>query len=336
MAKRAAATTPEAADPRRPPIPRWEELTGADFAAMDRERTIVLVSSSPMEVHGPHLPVCTDVCEAEGLGRRAVEILLERDPTLRFVRLPPLWVAADVVPQPGSVMFRSSTTVRVLSDMGRSLARQGFRHIWVSNFHGGPRHFVPIDLAAHRTNRRYGASMISVFGLLMNRLTGGRSDLGDVLGHIPGLSREELAGDSHGGAVETSMMLHLMGQHVAPGYADLPWVTVSRKMAAQGLRPLVSEGRPSLRELVRGFRHTIKYFEDETYAGKPAIASAAIGAEVLDVLATLTADALGELLRGEIRPEDCYSPLWPARWLFLSETLGWAFERLVGFRTQVF
>ena len=165
-------------------VREWQYLTGRDFAEMDRARTVALVSCSPLEVHGPHLPVITDNWEAEGLALRAIEKLSARFDDLEFVHLPPIYVAADVVPQPGSVMFRPTTILRVLEDLGRSLAKQGFRHIWVSSFHGGPRHFVPIELAAHRTNERYGTKMVSVFSLMIARLTNGGSDLKNVLGQL--------------------------------------------------------------------------------------------------------------------------------------------------------
>jgi creatinine amidohydrolase/Fe(II)-dependent formamide hydrolase-like protein len=68
-------------------------LTEADFVRMDRARTVVMVTCSPLEVHGPHLPVVTDNLEAERISIRTMEILNERDPSLEFVHLPPIYVA---------------------------------------------------------------------------------------------------------------------------------------------------------------------------------------------------------------------------------------------------
>lgn len=311
----------------------WKHLTGSDFAAMDRTRTIVLVTCSPLEVHGPHLPVITDTAEAEGLTLRMVEMLTERDPTLEFVHLPPIYVASDVLPHPGSVMFRSSTITRVLGDLGRSLARQGFVHVWVANFHGGPRHFVSIEKACARTNRRYGTKMISVFSLLVGRLAKGGAELSEVLGHIAGVTPDELRGDHHGGAIETSMMLHLVGEHVDPRYRDLTQRTLDLKRQEEGLPPLPESG---VVDLVKSFKHKLKYYEAETYSGKPQIASAEIGRQMIEVLARHAADALQEVLHGTLRPEECHSPIWPLRWLFTSETLGRLFERAVKYQQRVF
>jgi creatinine amidohydrolase/Fe(II)-dependent formamide hydrolase-like protein len=317
-----------------PPFRRqWQHLSGSDFASMDRARTIVMVTCSPLEVHGPHLPVITDNAEAEGISIRTMEVLHERDPSLQFVHLPPIYVAADVLPHPGSVMFRSSTITRVLADLGRSLARQGFVHIWVASFHGGPRHFIPIEVACERTNRRYGTKMICAFSLLISRLTQGGSELSTVLGAIDGVTPEDLQGDHHGGAIETSIMLHLAGDHVDPGYRTLGQRTLDLKRRQAGLAPLPQRG---VLDLVRSFKHKLKYYESETYSGKPQIASAAIGRDMMDVLARHSADALEELLRGTLTPSECHSPIWPLRWVFTNETLSRCFERAVRYRQRVF
>ncbi len=202
-------------------IREWKYLTGTDFQQMDRAKTVVLVTCSPLEVHGPHLPVITDNLEAQKIAERAVELLHPQFPDRQFVHMPQLFVASDVLPHPGSVNFRSSTIVNVLEDLGRSLAAQGFVDIWVTSFHGGPRHFVPIEVAAHNVNKRYGTRMVSVFSLMLSRLTGGSSDLANFFAGVPGIRKEDLLGDHHGGAVETSLMLHLLGDRVQE-YGSLP------------------------------------------------------------------------------------------------------------------
>lgn len=314
-------------------VREWQYLTGREVDRLDRSRTVAMVTCSPLEVHGPHLPVVTDLHEAEGLSLRTMELLCEEHPEIEFVHLPPVWVAADVLPHPGSVMFRSSTITRVLTDLGRSLARQGFRHLWVASFHGGPRHFVPIEIAADRVRRRWGLGMVSAFSLLLTRLTGGGTDLAHVLGGLPGLTPADLEGDTHGGAIETSLMLHLLERHVAPGWGDLPRLTVNLDLERRGLPPLVDRG---LGQLVRGFRHKLAYFAANTYSGKPALGNAELGSRILDVLARETATALSDVYTGRLRPEDCHSPLWKARWLFTSEALGWAFERILRYENRVF
>ncbi len=314
-------------------VREWQYLTGADFEAMDRKRTVAIVSCSPLEVHGPHLPVITDNWEAEGISLRTMELLCDRHPDISFVHLPPIYVAADVVPQPGSVAFRPDTIVRVLEDLGRSLAVQGFDHIWVGSFHGGPRHFVPIELAAERVNKKYGVHMVSMFSLLVARLTDGSSDVSDVLGTRGGLKPGALEGDTHGGAVETSLMLHLLKRFVDPKHTSLKRTTVGGDLEERGVAPLDDS---NFLGLLRAFKHTLRYFERESFAGDPAIATAELGAEMLEVFAGHAADALSELWTGELEPTDCHSPVWKMRHLLLSPLVSRVFEKAIGYRSQVF
>jgi len=315
----------------------WHEMTGSEFQRLDPEKVIVTVACSPMEVHGPHLPVVTDSIEAESLTKRTIDLLHERHPEITFLRLLPIYTAADVLPHRGSLMFRSSTIVRVMNDLGRTLCKQGFKDIWVSNFHGGPRHFVAIEQSCHVTNQRYGGRMISLFSLLAKRLTEGTSNLSNILGRIEGLTPEELDGDSHGGAIETSMLLHIMGDRVDPCYATLPRRTVDIKLQEQGEPPKASKpGKSSPKDLFRGFKASLKYFEEETYAGKPSIASPEIGRKIIDVLAELSADTLSQVWTRQIHPDECHSPVWPARRIFLSRTASSLFERAVKYRNPIF
>lgn len=318
-----------------PNMREWAELTGTEFAALDRANTPVLVSCSPLEVHGPHLPVVTDNLEAEALCYRAAALFHEIHPEVQILHMPPIYVATDVIPHAGSVMFRSSTIIRVLEDLGRSLARQGFRHIWVASFHGGPRHFVSIETAADRVNRRYGARMVSLFSLLVKRLTGGESHLAKFFADIQGLDVSDLQGDSHAGVVETSILLHLVPDLVARTYRNLPQRTVTLKLQEQGLPPIESD-KPTVRSLMRGFKHKLKYYETETYAGRPAVATPAIGEEMLDRLAAQAAEACGELWTGKLDLGDCRSPLWPVRWIFTSRVATKLFESILRYKNPVF
>ena len=58
--------------------------------------------------------------------------------------------------------------------------------------------------------------MVSVFSLMIARLTEGTSNLDDVLGEVPGVHKPDLKGDTHGGLVETSQLLALHGDGSTP------------------------------------------------------------------------------------------------------------------------
>jgi len=311
---------------------RWETLTKKQFDAIDRERAVVFVTCSPMEVHGPHLPLGADCLEGEGLAERALRFLPERHRERTFLRLPFVWAACDGVPQAGTVAFRSSTTIAFLEDMGRSLAIQGFRNVMVSNFHGSPRHFLAIETACERISRAHGIRMVSVFSLMLSRLNGGGSELVEVLGHIPGVSKSDLEGDTHGGLVETSQLLALHPEWVDPDYKSLPrrtvelWLDESGREKPPGLR-----GKPaSIPQMVKGFKAGIHYFVGDTYAGAPAGASAEIGEQILDTLASRTAEAIAEILDGTLPPVKWHSPFWKMRHIFVNPVAVRFFNWLLG------
>jgi creatinine amidohydrolase/Fe(II)-dependent formamide hydrolase-like protein len=331
MSHATAARTPapQADAPPRARILEWQHLTGAQHAALDPASTIVLVTCSPLEVHGPHLPVAADMAEGDALLVRAVELLGERRPHLTFLRLPSLYLATDVVPQRGSISFDPGTVVRVVEQLGRSLARQGFRHVWVSNFHGGPRHFVALETACARASRRHGIKMLSVFSVMARRITGGSAEVSDFLAGIGGVPKETLVGDAHGGLVETSMLLHILGQHVAEDFTSLPPRSLELSLAEAGRPPVQAGARATLRELVRGFFLKARYFDTETYAGAPAGASAELGRQYLDLFAARTADALAESLDGKLQDADTRTPAYPLRHVLLNRAVGFVVDRFV-------
>ncbi len=303
----------------------WTHLTGPEVDALDRDRTVVVVSASPLEVHGPHLPLTTDLAESEGLLRATVRRVKQRRPEMTFVHLPGIWMAADVLPSVGSLQFRPHTLRRILEDLGRTLGAQGFRHLWVWNFHGGPRHISAIEHALHRVNRRHGTAAMSVFSLLLSRLTrDGGHDLDHVLAHVEGADPEALRGDAHGGYVETSMMLHLLGDRVRDPSALPRWTMEDWRAQTGGSKgPLAP------------FLDSYRFFGAHTYAGAPAGASAELGARFIEVLAGHAAEALEDVLDGTITPAEARSPLWGLRHVLMSRGLYWLFERLAGPNRQI-
>jgi len=302
-----------------PRVLRWERLTKKQFDALDRARAVVLVTCSPLEVHGPHLPLGADVLEGEGLAERMLRFLPERHRDRTFLKLPCIYAASDPVPQPGSLSFRPSTTVAFLEDLGRSLAAQGFRHVLVSNFHGSPRHFLALEVACDRVSRERGISMLCVFSAMLSRLAVGGSELGDVLGHLPGVAKDDFDGDTHGGLVETAQLLALHPDLVDPDYKSLPPRSVSRWLEERGeARPAGGAGGKlaAFGDLLHGFRAGIRFFSEETYSGSPGRASAELGEGFLDTLGAAAGELVGQLLDGTLPEAEWHSPLWKLRHLF--------------------
>jgi len=303
-----------------PQVLRWERLTKRRFDTLDRPRCVVLVTCSPLEVHGPHLPLGADALEGEGLAERLLPLLPDRHRERIFLKLPFVYAATDTVPHAGSLQFRPSTTIAVLEDLGRSLASQGFHDVLVSNFHGSPRHFLAIEQACDRVSRSCGIRMVCVFSVLLSRLTNGSAELYDVLGTLPGVQAEHLVGDTHAGVVETSQLLALHPDLVDPEYAALPRRTVEGWMVENGQTPpKIKNGRPAnFRQMLKAFGGAVHFFQQETYSGAPGSASPELGERILDTLAGHAATAVTEILDGTLPPAQWHSPVWRLRFLFLN------------------
>jgi creatinine amidohydrolase len=261
-----------------------------------------------------------------------LRFLPERHRNKTFLQLPFIYAATDTVPHPGSLFFQPSTTQAVLRDLGRSLAAQGFRDVIVSNFHGSPRHFLAIEEACATVSRERGIRMVCIFSVLVKRLTGGTSELYDVLGQLPGVNPEDLKGDTHGGLVETSQLLALHPEWVERDYASLPRQTVETWLSAQGdPAPEIKPGTPaSIVTMIKAFQGGLRFFRAETYAGAPGSASPELGERILDTLGEKGAEAVTEILDGTLPPSEWHSPLWKQRFWFTNPLMVRFFNRVLG------
>jgi creatinine amidohydrolase/Fe(II)-dependent formamide hydrolase-like protein len=303
-----------------PELLRWETLTKKQFDEIDREQAVVVVTCSPLEVHGPHLPLGADLLEGEGLMEHCLGSLPERHHQRTFLKLPFVYTACDPVPQAGSVGFRPSTIIAVIEDLGRSLAAQGFRNVLVSNFHGSPRHFLAIEVACDRVSRATGIKMVCIFSAMLTRLGVEGSELGDVLGHHEGVEVEDFDSDTHAGLVETSQLLALHPEWVDPDFKNLPRRCVDLWLGEQGRqRPAArGDGITAVPAMAGRFKESLQYFVTETYSGDPAKASRELGERFLGTLGEKGAEVIGELLDGELPEAEWHSPAWKLRHVFVN------------------
>jgi creatinine amidohydrolase len=177
-----------------PPITRyWQELTTTDFAALDGERAIALLPVAAIEQHGPHLPVAVDAA----INAAIVERLVARAPAALPLLVLPM-VAVGVSPEhadfPGTLTLSPETMLRILTEIGDSVAAAGIRRLVFLNTHGGQPQLL--DLATQQLRRRH--RMLAVAANAWRFWRG--EDC---------FPAAELRHGIHGGAVETSIMLHI-------------------------------------------------------------------------------------------------------------------------------
>src|SRR2546427_12806726 len=196
-------------------IHRLAELSFTQVDALDRGRTVVLFAVSPLEEHGPHLPIGTDLFHAEYFNEELARRIIEAKPGWTVLIGPSLPIGASAFDHAGTLLARARTVRNATLDYGASAALPRFRCILVTHGHAGPRHVVALEEAAAVVSRRYGARMLSLSGpVLWKFMRGAFNDrLEGALGRASTpAEREAMRGDSHGGMRETSLFMRVRPQ----------------------------------------------------------------------------------------------------------------------------
>lgn len=301
---------------------RLDRMTHAKLAGLDKKKTLVMAVQSPMEVHGPHLPIGQDLFEAEALAEKSLNLLAAERPDWSFVLLPPAAVSIDCVPGAGSIAYPISLVRDVAYHSLRPFAKQGFARLAFSSFHGSPRHICALEEAAEGLHKRYNAPAVSVFSVAVSRIMKG-DIFHDAVKDTPGfeLNAEQVDMDSHAGFVETSLALHLWPELVEDGWQSLPPSTKFKEDEKKTISYLFSGGErnpvehiQAMFERIKSIEATIKHFNNSTYAGYPAHSSADLGERLFKTLAEMSRSILSDFIDSGMDMER-HSPLWKLRGL---------------------
>ena len=272
---------------------RLEELSTPQLDALDRARTVVILTVSPLETHGPHLPLGVDAFTARHFAEAIAQRVVSSRPGWSAVLAPTLHLGSFTFDTVGTVAVRQRVVRDAVVDYGRALARAGFRNVLVSNGHGGPGHLVALEEAAAIVSRRHQITMSSFTGHLAWAFLQGRllprieAGLGRPLSEM---ERRAFSEDSHGGWWETSIMLVLRPDLVDEGYRALP---PARDSFTDRLVP-----NYALRNGGQG------------YVGHPALADPAFARVTTEVLMAEAMAVVDGLLDGRLRPSERRSPFF--------------------------
>ena len=261
--------------------------------ALDRERTLVVLTVSPLEEHGPHLPLGVDAFTARHFASEIAERLVAARPGWAAVLAPTLHLGSFTLDGVGTVNVRPRVVRDTLVDYGQSLVRAGFRYILVANGHAGPTHLAALDEAATIVSRETGVIMASLSGHLAWAFRSGRflDRVEAALGRpLTVEERQAFTDDAHGGWWETSMMLMLRPDLVDGGFRDLPPATYSLPRRLVPNYPLRDGGLG--------------------YVGHPAMGDAAFAKATTEVLAGEAMELVNRLIDGTTRPGQHRSPFF--------------------------
>jgi creatinine amidohydrolase len=270
-----------------------EEMSTPALDALDRSRTVIVLTLSPLETHGPHLPVGVDAFAARHFAETIARRLVHTRPLWSVVLAPTLHLGSFTFETVGTVSVRQRVVRDALVDYGEAFARAGFRYILVANGHGGPGHLAALDEAAATVTRRHGITMTSFTGHLAWEFMRGRSigKIETALGRaLTPDERRAFAEDAHGGWWETSLMLLLRPDLVDETYRTLP---PARYAWPRRVVPnyAVKNGGPG-------------------YVGHPALADPRFARATTEVLMTEAMAIVDGLLDGTLVPSDRRSPFF--------------------------
>lgn len=208
-----------------------EEITSSQLAHLAGANAVVILPISPIEEHGPHLPMGTDALYAQHFASMAAEIIGERSPATPVILAPLVPLGTHVYRFMGSIFIRQRVIRNLVIDHGKSLAAAGFKRFLIVSSHGGPKHMVALDEAATLLTKLHKIRTVNLTSPIIFRfLTGGLIDRISAACNRP-LTDEErhvLSMDYHAGWWETSMMLWLRPELVDTSYKDLPEALVPR------------------------------------------------------------------------------------------------------------
>lgn len=224
-----AANAPARAQARRTLDERvlfHEELSWKQLDRLPRDRTVFLVTLSPLDQHGPHLPIGVDCFTAQAFAAAAAREICKDRPDWYAVLSPTIPVGSNTCDYLGSVDIRRRAIRDLLFDYGASLAEYEFENILVVNAHSAPGHLMAIDEACAAVSDRFGITMFSPTRRILARLFGNayRESIRKAL--PPGATDPDFSTDPHAGQWETSMMLYLRPELVDTAYSRLKPVMV--------------------------------------------------------------------------------------------------------------
>ncbi len=258
-----------------------EKMTWMDVQRLDKARTVLFLPISPIEEHGPHLPLGTDIFCARDIAAEAADIITRQAPRIQAVLAPaiPLGCSPATADFPGTISLQADTLKRVISDVCSALAGHGFKYMLISNHHMDPDHMKAILSAVEELNAGLDVRIIETCSRHFQHHT---TPMPDRKGQDPDL---DMRLEIHADVKETSYILYRRPEWCARDYRQLPAQKVDLR---EGRRKGLTTFRQMGAEL--------------GYIGSPGRASAEIGRIYFEEFSQSVAQMAIELLKDSERP----------------------------------
>lgn len=241
-------------------------LTWKEIKEINKEKSIVFVVMAPIEEHGWHLPLATDLIEGEHWSKEAMTYIEKTSDATCFY-LPSFPIASASVNEfYGSIHFTMRTTYEVAYGILDSLRCMGFRNIIIIASHADPQHLIAVEKAVRKINKKHSKCALAPMGQIF---------MGESV-KLPcelELFEKQHADDYHAGWVETSSLLAMGKDYVRDGYKDLPDSVITDRDMISRKKQLEAMG-------------------EYGYLGAPRLASEELGKQLNDNCIESIADAV--------------------------------------------
>ena len=195
-------------------IIEFSDLSWKQIDELPKEKTVFFLPISPMEEHGPHLPVGTDFLTAKDTAKDAIKELGKTHKDITCVLLPPvpLGFCKFNTDFPGSISVSSRVVREVIISFGSALAKHGFSMMMICTYHMALSHLKGIYQAMHHLRKKYNMRVCEPWSPVFHTDTIEKQE--PKLGFD---TKKEV----HGGFRETSLMKYQYPYLVDPCYKGL-------------------------------------------------------------------------------------------------------------------
>lgn len=121
---------------------------------------------SPLEEHGPHLPIGTDIITARDAARETIKIMNQKKPEYSFILFPPipLGYTKFATGFPGTVSTHVKVVRTIIADICDSLATYGFKYFVICTFHMDLGHLKGIYMGIKKAMKTHPIQVIEPWG----------------------------------------------------------------------------------------------------------------------------------------------------------------------------
>ncbi|NMA68298.1 MAG: creatininase family protein [Desulfitobacterium sp.] len=244
------------------------------FKALTAKTDLAFLPVSPMEAHGPHLPIGTDVLTACQMSDDAARKLQDQG-IESLIAAPINYCLADVASCfPGTMTLRAETLTAIIEDVCTSLAGHGFKKIVLISGHAEPPSIDAIIKGAENVKKKY-----PDFKFLFSEwFTKGLPLAHNVL------RGEHPEWDIHAGEIETSQMMYIRPE----------WVDMGAMKELEVNHAAEHFGE----KFQAGVDNFIDLGAPNAYFGDPAKATAETGRKVFDIVSDFIVKEIKDNLMG--------------------------------------